>query len=66
MQRGGGLEETPPFFHTEDSREAVCGLSAKQRQRVPIALEDMLIEEADAAVADAQGSWGEAVNVFAV
>jgi hypothetical protein len=29
-------------------------------------LEDMLIEEAHATVADAHGRWGEAVDVFAV
>ena len=33
---------------------------------MPVAREDMLREEADAAVADAQGSWGEASDVCAV
>ena len=62
----GGLEQTPHFFNTEDGGEAVCGLSPNQRQRVPIALEDVLREESDAAVADAQGSRGEAIDVFVV
>ena len=33
---------------------------------MPIAFEDVLREEADAAVADAHGRWGEAIDVFAV
>ena len=33
---------------------------------VPVTLEDVLIEEADTARADAHGRWGEAVDVFAV
>jgi hypothetical protein len=41
-------------------------LSAKEGEGVPIAFEDVLIEAAPTAVADAQGSWGEAVDVFAV
>ena len=44
----------------------MCGLRPNQRQSVPIPLEDVLIEEADATVADAHGSWGEAIDVFAV
>jgi hypothetical protein len=66
MQGCGGLEQTPNFFHTEDSREAVCGLSANQRQGGPITLEDVLREEADTTGADAHGSWGEAIDVFSV
>jgi hypothetical protein len=33
---------------------------------VPVALEDVLIEEADAAVADAHGSRGKAIDVCPV
>jgi len=33
---------------------------------VPVAREDMLREEANTAVADTHGRWGEAVDVFAV
>ena len=33
---------------------------------MPITLENVLIEKADATVADAHGSWGEAIDVFAV
>ena len=66
VEGSGGLEQTPHFFHTEAGGEAVGGLSAHERQGVPRTLEDMLREEADAAGADAHGSRGEAVNVFAV
>jgi hypothetical protein len=60
------LEQTPHCFNTEDGGKAVCGLRPHQRQRVPITLEDVLREKADATVADAHGSWGEAIDVFAV
>ena len=66
VQRCGGLEETPHFFNTEDGRETVCGLNANEREDVSIALEDVLIEESDATVADAHGSWSEAIDVCAV
>src|SRR5207247_1065133 len=54
------------LLHTEDGGETVCSLSTNEREGVPVALEDVLKEEADATVADAQGRWGEAVDVFAV
>jgi hypothetical protein len=66
VQRGGGLEETPNFFKTEDGGETVCGLSPNQSQRVPITLKDMMREESDATGADAHGSWGKAIDVCAV
>ena len=66
VQGGGGRQEPPDLLHTEDGGETVCGLRAKEREGVPVALEDVLREEADAAVADAHGRWGEAVDVFAV
>ena len=66
VQGGGGREEPPDLLHTEDGGETVGGLRAQERQGVPVALEDVLREEADTAVADAHGRWGEAVDVFAV
>jgi len=66
VQRCGGLEETPNFFNTEDGGEVVGGSSPNQRQGVPITLEDVLGEEADATVAEAHGRWGEAIDVCAV
>jgi hypothetical protein len=41
-------------------------LRAHEREGVPVALEDVLREEAEAAVADAHRSGGEAVDVFPV
>ena len=66
VQGGGGREEPPDLLHTEDGGETVCGLRAQEREGVPVALEDVLREEADAAVADAHGRWGEAIDVFPV
>ena len=66
VQGSGGREEPPDLLLTEDGWEPVCGLRAHEREGVPVALEDVLIEESDATVADAHGSWGEAVDVFAV
>ena len=66
VERGGGRQESPPFLHTEDSGEVVGGLRAQERQRGPVALEDVLREEAHTAGAEAHGGWGEAVDVCAV
>jgi hypothetical protein len=66
VQGWSRLEELPDLLGTEDGGETVCGLRANQRQGVPVALEDVLIEEADAAGAEAHGSWGEAIDVCAV
>jgi len=66
MQGGSRLEDTSDFFNTEDGGETVGGLCAQERQRGPVACEDVLIEEADAAVADAQRGWCEAIDIFAV
>jgi hypothetical protein len=63
---GGGLEETPNFCNTEDGGKAVCGWRSNQGQSVPITLEEVLVEEAEATGAEAHGSWGEAIGVFAV
>lgn len=54
------------MFDTENGWKPVFGLGANERQSVPVAIEDVLIKESDAAVADAHGSWGEAIDVFAV
>jgi hypothetical protein len=66
MQRCGGLEETPDLLDTEDGWETVFGLSANERQGVPVAMKDVLVEESDATIADTHGSRGEAIDVFAV
>ena len=60
------LEETPDFLGTEDGGETVFALSANERQGMPVTLEDVLVEKPDATVANTHGSWGEAIDVFAV
>jgi hypothetical protein len=60
------LEDTSAFCNTEDGGEAVGGLRAQEREGVPVALEDVLIEKAAATGADTHGGWGEAVDVFPV
>jgi hypothetical protein len=66
VQRGGRRAETPHLLHTEDGGEPVGGVSPNQRQRVPIALQAMLREEAEATGAEAHGRWGEAIDVLTV
>jgi len=66
IEGGGRLQEPPDLLHTEDGGETVCGLRTKEREGVPVALEDVLREEADGTIADAHGSGGEVVDVFAV
>jgi len=41
-------------------------LRTQERQRGPVAFEDVLREEANTTVADTHGGWGEAIDVFAM
>jgi hypothetical protein len=66
VERGGGRQEAPHFLHTEDRGEVVGGWRAQERQRGPVALEDVLREEANTTGADTHRGWGEAVDVFAM
>src|SRR2546425_414543 len=66
VEGGGGREEPPDFLNAENGGEMVCGLRAHEREGVPVALEDVLVEEADATIADAHGRWSEAVDIFPV
>jgi hypothetical protein len=66
VQGCGRLEKTSDFCNAEDGGKTVCSLSANEREGVPVALEDMLVEESDATVADAHGSWGESIDIFTV
>ena len=61
VQGDGRLEKRPDFCNAEDGGETVGGLRPHQRQRVPITVEDVRGEEAEAAGAEAHGSWGQAV-----
>jgi hypothetical protein len=66
VQGGGRLKEPLDLLHTEDGRETVGGLRTQECKGVPVALEDVLREKADATVADTHGRWGEAVDIFPV
>ena len=66
VQGCGRREETSDLLGTEEGWESVFGLRANERQGVPVAFEDVLVEESDATGADAHGSWGKAIAVFAV
>jgi hypothetical protein len=66
VQGGSGRQEPPDLLDTEDGGETVCSLRAQERQRVPVAFEDVLREEANTAGADTHGRWGEAVDIFPV
>ena len=66
MQGCGGCQEPPDLLHTEDSGETVGGLRTQEREGVPVALEDVLGEEADTTGAEAQRRGGEAIDVFAM
>ena len=66
VQGSGRLEEPSDLLHTEDSGELVDGRRAHEREGVPVALEDVLREAAEATVAEAHGRGGEAIDVFAV
>jgi len=66
VQGGGRLKEPRALLHTEDGRETVGGLRTQEGKGVPVALEDVRREKADATVADTHGRWGEAVDIFPV
>ena len=66
VQRGGGGQEARDLLHTEAGREPMGGVRTQEREGVPVALEDVLREEADATGAETHGRGGEAVDVFAM
>ena len=66
VEGGGGGAESPHLRHTAHGGETVGGLRAQEREGVPVALEDVVREEAEATGADAQGRWGKAIAVVAV
>jgi hypothetical protein len=64
VQGGGRLKEPLDLLHTEDGGETVGGLRTQECKGVPVALEDVLREKADATGAETPGRWGEAVDMF--
>jgi hypothetical protein len=54
------------FFAAENSRKASFGLGSEDSKDVPVSLEDVFVEEANAAIADAHGIGGPVINVLPV
>ena len=54
------------FFTAENGRKASFGLGTEDSEDVPVSLEDVFVEEAYAAIADAHGIGGPVINVLAV
>lgn len=59
-------QKATDLLDAEYGGQAVFVLSAQDGEDVPIAFEDVDVEEANAAVADAHGFGGPAVDVFAM
>jgi hypothetical protein len=66
VQGWGHAEQATHFLHTEDSWEPIFGLRSNEVEELPIAFQNMEVEEADAAVADAHGGGREVIDVFAM
>jgi hypothetical protein len=66
VARSGGREEPLDLLHAEDGGKPVGDLRTNEREGMPIAFEDVLIEEANPAIAEAHGGGGEVVDIFAV
>jgi hypothetical protein len=54
------------FFTAENGRKASFGLGTEDSEDVPVSLEDVFVEEAYAAIADAHGIGGPVMNVLPV
>ena len=54
------------FIHAENGGEASFGLGTEDSEDVPVSLEDVFVEEAYAAIADAHGIGGPVINVLSV
>jgi hypothetical protein len=54
------------FFTAENGRKASFGLGTEDSEDVPVSLEDVFVEEAYAAIADAHGIGGPVINVLSV
>ena len=54
------------FFNAENGRESSFGLGSEDSEDVPVSLEDVFVEEANPAIADAHGIGGPVINVFPV
>jgi hypothetical protein len=54
------------FFTAENGRKSSFGLGTEDSENVPVSLEDVFEEEADAAIADAHGIGGPVIDVLSV
>jgi len=59
-------KNTSDFFTAENGWEASFGLGSEDSEDVPVSLEDVFVEEANAAIADTHGIGGPVINVFPV
>jgi hypothetical protein len=59
-------ENTSDFFWAENGGKASFGLGTEDSKDVPIALQDVFVEEADSAIADPHGIGRPVINVFSV
>jgi hypothetical protein len=59
-------EQASDFLGAEHGREAVFGLGSEDAEDVPVPMEDVLVEEFDAAVADAHSFRRPLADVLAV
>jgi hypothetical protein len=66
VQGCGRREASRALLHTEDGWQTVGGVRTHEREGVPVALEDVLREEANTAGAETHGRWSEAVDVLPV
>ena len=57
-------EKVSGFFHAKDGRKSSFILSSEDSEDMPVALEDMLVEEAYPAIADPHGIGRPVVSVF--
>jgi hypothetical protein len=57
VQRRHSLEEAVDLLEAENGREPLFRLGSHEFQSLPGAFEDLLVEESQGAVTDAQGAW---------
>jgi hypothetical protein len=66
VEGSGGGEEPLDLRYAEDGGKPVGDLWTNEREGIPLALEDVLIEKADTTVAEVHGRRGQTINIFAV
>jgi hypothetical protein len=59
-------KNTSDFFTAENGGEASFGLGSEDTEDVPVTLEDVFVEEANAAITDAHGIGGPVIEVLSV